>query len=65
MLEAGAAEGERGRRVAPSVIAAAHDADLFRSLVPTSLRGDGLGVAAVCEGTRELARRCPASAWTL
>lgn len=62
---AAAPEGERCRRVPDEVIAAAEDADLFRALVPVSLGGHGLTLRELCDGTRELAHGCPATAWTL
>lgn len=65
ILAASAAEGERLRRVPDDVITAAVEADLFRAVMPRSLGGHAIGLSAFCEGTRELANGCPASAWTI
>lgn len=65
VLRAGADEAEARRRLPPSVSAAIHDADILRGLTPTSLGGHGIGLRSFCEGTRELATGCPASAWTV
>lgn len=65
VLRAGADEAEVLRRLPPSVSAAMHDADILRGLTPTSLGGHGIGLRSFCEGTRELATGCPASAWTV
>jgi alkylation response protein AidB-like acyl-CoA dehydrogenase len=64
VFAANAAEGERLRSMPPSVVEAVLDADLVRSLVARSLGGHGLSLGAFCEGVRELAKGCPASAWT-
>lgn len=58
-------EAEQLRRVPDATIAAVAADDLFRVVVPTSLGGHGLGLAALAHGTRELAHGDPASAWTL
>ena len=60
-----AATAERDRRVADEVLAAVVEADVLRVIVPTSLGGHGLTVTDLCEGTRELGKGCPASAWTI
>ncbi len=60
-----AEEGEALCRVPAATIDAAAAADLFRAALPTSLGGQGLGLDPICQGTRELAHGCPASAWTL
>ncbi|MBX3313253.1 MAG: acyl-CoA dehydrogenase [Actinobacteria bacterium] len=60
-----AVEGEQERRVADGAMAAVEAADVLRVIVPTALGGHGLGLDALCEGTRELAQGCPASAWTI
>lgn len=65
LLAEHAAEGEELRRVPAATIEAVAAADLFRAVVPTSMGGHGLGLAALSQGTRELARGCAASAWTL
>ena len=64
-LAAGAPEAERSRRVPDDVLAAVDDADVLRAVLPTSLGGHGLGLDAVCQGTRLLAQGCPATAWTV
>jgi alkylation response protein AidB-like acyl-CoA dehydrogenase len=63
-LAAGAADGERQRRVPDRVLARIEDTDVLRAIVPPSLCGHGLGLRALCDGTRALANGCPATAWT-
>lgn len=65
LLAEHAPAGEDLRRVPDEVVVATEEADLLRVIVPASLGGHGLGLVSLCEGTRELARGCPASAWTL
>ena len=65
VLAAHADEGERLRRVPDPVLSAVHRAGILDAVVPTSLGGSGLGLAALCDATRVLAHGCPASAWTI
>lgn len=58
-------QGETIRRVPDQVYDAVVEADLLAAVVPRSLGGHGLGLNALCQGTRELARGCPASAWSM
>lgn len=60
-----AEEAEELRRVPEATIDAVRALDLFRVVVPTSLGGHGLGLGTLAQGTRILARGCPATAWTL
>ena len=60
-----AVEAEGLRRLPEATLADARTADLLRGAVPTSLGGHGLGLEALAQGTRVMARGCPASAWTL
>jgi alkylation response protein AidB-like acyl-CoA dehydrogenase len=60
----GAAEGERLRQMPSQVVEAVLDADILPAIAPPSLGGHGLPLRAMCEGVRELAKGCPASAWT-
>lgn len=64
-LAAQADAAEELRRVPDATIDAVRGLDLFRVVVPTSLGGHGLGLATLAQGTRILARGCPATAWTL
>lgn len=64
VFAAGASEGERLRQMAPEVVDAVHDAGIIPAIGAPSLGGHGLSLRTVCEGTRELAKGCPASAWT-
>ncbi len=57
--------GESMRRVPDPSWDALADAGLLAAVVPMSLGGHGLGLNALCQGTRELARGCPASAWAM
>ena len=43
------------------VLSAVHQAGILDAVVPTSLGGSGLGLAALCDATRVLAHGCPAS----
>jgi len=65
LVDAEAAEAERIRQLTPVVMDAATDMDLFRMVVPTRYGGRGAGLAELIGTTRELAKGCPASAWTL
>lgn len=65
LVDAEAAEAERIRQLTPVVMDAATDMDLFRMVVPTRYGGRGAGLAELIDTTRELAKGCPASAWTL
>lgn len=65
LLAARAEEAEALRRLPDDVLAAVRDAGLLRAVIPTSLGGDGLGIAPLCQGTRLLAQACPASAWVI
>lgn len=60
-----ASQGESIRKVPDQVYEAVLDARLLPAVVPPSLGGHGLGLNALCQGTRELARGCPASAWAM
>jgi hypothetical protein len=50
LLAEHAAVGEELRRVPAATIDAVAAADLFRSVVPTSMGGHGLGLAALSQG---------------
>jgi alkylation response protein AidB-like acyl-CoA dehydrogenase len=60
-----APEAEELRRLPEETLELVTEADLWRGVVPTSLGGHGLGLAALAGGTRALAHGCPASAWTI
>ena len=64
MLAAGAEEGEALRRIPQHVMDGIAASGILRAVIPKSLGGLGLSFGAVVEGTRELARGCPATAWT-
>lgn len=56
--------GEELRRIPDAVLERIVDADILRAVVPASLGGAAASLRALCDGTRELARGCPATAWT-
>lgn len=59
-----AQEGERLCRVPDEVMQTMHESGVMHAVVPKSLGGHGLGLETFCEGVRELAHGCPATAWT-
>ena len=65
LIAAQAAGAEIDRRVSREVVDAVCEAELFELAVPTSLGGHGLGLDALAETTRTMARACPATAWTV
>lgn len=64
-VAAGIEHGERERRLAPDVVAAAESCGWFASVTPTSLGGRGGDLGWFVGASRDLARVCPASAWVL
>lgn len=56
---------EDSRRLPDATVQDLVDLDLYRSVVPTSMGGHGLGVAELAALTRTLGTACPASAWTI
>lgn len=60
-----AAVGEDLRRVPDVVVERVVEAELLPAILPPSAGGHGLGLRALCNGTRELAHGDPAAAWTL
>ena len=65
LLREEAPSAEEQRRLSDRVIAAAHEEDLFRSVVPSSLGGLAEPLDELLGGTRILAHGDVASAWTL
>ncbi len=65
LLRGEAAAAEAQRRVSERVMEAAHEADLFRAVVPSSLGGRAEPLDELLHGTRTLAHGCVASAWTV
>lgn len=59
-----AEEGEQLRSVPDEVMTRMHQSGVMHAVVPKSLGGHGLGLETFCEGVRELAHGCPATAWT-
>lgn len=60
-----AGAGEELRRIPDAVLDRVAEVDILRAIVPASLGGHALSLRTLCDGTRELARGCPATAWTL
>lgn len=65
LIEDSAEAGERARRLAPAVVAALHDAGLFRVLLPRSLGGGELSPAAFVRVIETVARGDGSPAWCL
>ncbi len=63
LIEAHAAETEAGRRLAPDVLAALHDARLFRMLMPRSCDGMELEPATYVQVIEEIAKADASTAW--
>src|SRR6478735_5505190 len=59
-----AAESERLGRLAPPVVQALHDADLFRVLVPTELGGAGMTIPEAIEVIERVAEQDASTGWT-
>ena len=59
-----AAESERLGHLAPPVVQALHDADLFRMLVPTELGGLGLTIPEALEVIERVAELDASTGWT-
>ena len=65
VIAAGIEETQRLRHLAPRTVAAFHEADLFRLLVPASLGGGGLTVFEAAHVYHAVARIDGSAAWTL
>jgi alkylation response protein AidB-like acyl-CoA dehydrogenase len=65
VIRDGALESERLGHLAPSVIAALHDADLFRMLVPGDLGGHGLTIPESVAVYERVAALDASTGWTL
>ena len=63
LLEEGGAFGDRENRLAPAVLEALYEADLFRMLVPRRLGGAQLDPLAYMATVEELARHDGSAAW--
>ncbi len=63
LIEAHAARAEREREIAPEVLAALHDARLFRMLIPTSCDGLEGDPATFMQAIEELAKADGSTAW--
>ena len=63
LLEAGGAHGDRAGCLDPAVVAALHQADLFRMLVPRRLGGAQVPPAVYVQVIEELARHDGSAAW--
>ena len=63
MIAAAADDIEAGREITPGVVAALHDAGLFRMLVPRSLGGHELTPRIYVQAIEELAKADASTAW--
>jgi len=64
IIRDGAPESERLGHLAPPVIQALHDADLFRMLVPTEIGGHGLTIPEAIEVIERVAEQDASTGWT-
>jgi alkylation response protein AidB-like acyl-CoA dehydrogenase len=65
LLRASRAEIEAGRGLPPAVLAALHEARLFRLLLPRSVGGDEIDLVTMTEVTRTIAAADASTAWCL
>jgi alkylation response protein AidB-like acyl-CoA dehydrogenase len=65
MIEAAGGRIEAERRIVPPVVAALHDAGLFRMLLPVSLGGSGADVVAFNQVIETIAAADASTAWCL
>ena len=65
VIEAAADRIEAERRIVPDVVAALHDAGLFRMLLPVSLGGGGADIVAFNQVIETIAAADASTAWCL